>query len=1320
MKLIKKRWLGLSLASTLIALGAFSTPALAADYSGNCAFIPNHVTGNAVVNDTTCVINTGTTLTVDGTLTINTSGSIDIQSNIVSDGKVKILTSASVKTKKVTSTNSDIIIQSTQNRVETENLTAGNSVQLDAGLNGAENSSWDILVKAPIIANKLQTNPSPDVHGNILLRAAGNISTKTVRSDGGLGAQSAKSGGIQIEAWKNGGAATEFVIGGPGINGVDGILSSKSTVGGGTNPAFVNGGVNITNGGTASSGGISVLDPAKIQVRASESRSGTIILNAQFGPLKIATGSLNANGAMGESPQGAGSIYLLAKTIDTEDGTVITASQGYNAAPTVHQVFLAAQVIRYKGTANGLRVLADGNGPVASFTQATLAPFQYLRPNNLSGDVNNMPWTFSLGGGELAFRAPLTLDGANDNGALLLSADGDNSSANVTGFPISISGSTVTIRSRAEKLHRVNIGYFGSFTPGNIGLEINTTDKFIVNADGKFGNGSTATQANGGIVSIIADQTNWNAPTHTISADGPPSGNGNGGQVKIFTTTAEMGDTSHANITANGAPEGIGDAIFSSFDSTDPKAVIFKPGQSNVVLGGGQNSFKILANGGSVSGHGGTVQVLPTTGHVRVRATTAIDVSAIGTACGACEAGSMQIKSSKIDTAANPAPTMVLPALVANGAGDGSGGLIQFVSTGNINLAGVAQAIGGADNGNGGSIDVKADTGIVAKGSGFIVAAGAEGHGGMINIDAGSGLLTFDGKFDASGGTGSGNNFGGQIEIKGGNIFLSATAVTELIANGHGSGKGGEINVTSMLSDLNFGAGADQLRIEATSEQAQGGNVSISAPTTGNITLNGSAVDVSAGGDGEGGNISVQTASGSISLSDRLQANGHGSGNGGSISLASASTADMTLNNVDVWANSGLSGGNGGTVSVKNTKGTINVNNASSIRVTALASNGNGGTVDVSAGSSAGQGGVTLTSGSDMEADAGLTSGDGGKITITYYSNNPAVAINTDQGTVHADGPNGFIEFKNASLAELRVSGDNTEISARDGRVTFVNPDGNVTAHLIQDAGPLVVGQVDATGVSVRLEFEGTDNLTIGNVIATSDAFIRILGGDISSANLTTIDTPLLKIGTVDGTIGSTNSLSTKAKRIEPAVVSEISKTVHISSTLLADTLNIDEQWKVKSEFVLNSPASSVIVEGLEQFAGQDGVIQIFALNVTVPEGKKITSRQGTILLSAGNSISLEKNAEIVASANASPNTALGNVLIEVVPASSLNNCGFVANFDASLSAPPVQCGPAGFTALPPTNFGLALGRTITIYAPTGNEVLLGGGVKINALFAPI
>lgn len=90
-------------------------------------------------------------------------------------------------------------------------------------------------------------------------------------------------------------------------------------------------------------------------------------------------------------------------------------------------------------------------------------------------------------------------------------------------------------------------------------------------------------------------------------------------------------------------------------------------------------------------------------------------------------------------------------------------------------------------------------------------------------------------------------------------------------------------------------------------------------------------------------------------------------------------------------------------------------------------------------------------------------------------------------------------------------------------------------------------------------------------------------------------------------------------------------------------------------------------------------------------------------------------NSNIKADAN-SGGVLLGNVSLSVSPIVSPAACGTISDFDATLSAPAPQCGPYGFTALPTTNYGLAIGRGLLIYSPDAASLTLGGNVRLNAI----
>jgi len=801
MKPRKKRWL-ISCRSLALAIFAFAQQAQAADYIGDCALIPNHVTGNATVSDTACVIDTGATLIVDGTLTIDAT-SVDVKSEIQSVGKVNIRTNGGGELKlrkKASSQNSDILLQSPQNRIETKALETGNSVQVDAGLNGAEGATWDIKIDGPIVASKLQAVPQdPRVHSNVLLRAVGPISTKTIRTDGGLGPASVKMGGIQIEAYRNGGIAAdtaEFVIGGSGaLNGVNGDLITHTTIGGGTDPVFMQGGVYVTMGGRFSTGSIRVDDMAAIKVRATQSRSGMIIMNSNLGTIFLPTGTLNANGDMANN-QGAGLIFLLAKTLDVQPGTIISNNQSETAPGMGHQIFICVEKVKYRGDGtNGLKILNDGDGYPGYFSLVNISPQGYLVPTGLTSDVNQMPWNFTFSSAELAKDGPLTLDGTEGNAELLMRSDGNIAAVNVSGYPLAFNGGDVTMRSRGQTLHRINVGFFGTVTGAREGLTINNVGNWVLDANGKAP--ASGGSAAGGIIQVIADQSSLSA---LASATDPSSGNvivrangatdgGDGGIVYIDTKSFTLGDATHALVQADAAANGNGNAVNNLLDSNGPFAVTMKIGTADLSLGGGNKAARISANGGGKSGNGGGIKITQAAGNIKIKNSIAVDVSAIGNECdSSCNGGNLRISVPLLNSTVNNDIDPKQDTILANGAGSGSGGNIQLLSGDNLSVVGNILAHGGCSGGTGGNLKLVSNLLVEVNGDMDTQGGASEAGQGCLAIAARPAIQSLISQ-----------------PSNGGTITLTAAEVKllgqKLVADGHANGNGGNISIQNDTSN---------------------------------------------------------------------------------------------------------------------------------------------------------------------------------------------------------------------------------------------------------------------------------------------------------------------------------------------------------------------------------------------------------------------------------------------------------------------------------------------------------------------------------------
>jgi hypothetical protein len=290
---------------------------------------------------------------------------------------------------------------------------------------------------------------------------------------------------------------------------------------------------------------------SNISVNASASRSGIITLNAQNGTLTLPAGTLNTNGASG---QGAGSITLLANTINTADGTILAASQDSMATGTYHGVIIAAQTINVTG-ASGLQVHADGNG-VSGVPSASV----YLAPEgsvslSSNGDPYSLLWNTDVSN-VFYTNSGMTVGGSS--APITVSANGNDAAVFVSGNPITFSNGAVTLQSNGNVNNQVYIGYYGTFT-GTAGLAFSGSGDVNISANGVSG-------GNGGTLQIYTDQASISSPSFTVTANADSSG-GSGGSVTFQPTQATIASTTAFK--ANGASGGAGNGGTLTFYMTE-------------------------------------------------------------------------------------------------------------------------------------------------------------------------------------------------------------------------------------------------------------------------------------------------------------------------------------------------------------------------------------------------------------------------------------------------------------------------------------------------------------------------------------------------------------------------------------------------------------------------------------------------------------------------------------------------------------------------------------------------------------------------------
>ncbi len=616
-----KRSIGLLVALGLSAMiGTFATPARA-DYTGNCAGLSGSVSGNVTINDTSCTISNDVTAT--GNISI-TASSINGKSLTSQTGFVNLTAnSGAINLTGTVNSYLNTILKGTA--VTSGIITSDYGVQVEA-TNGA-------LTLSDVTSN----NGDGSFGGNIMLTATKNIKVGNVKNNG-----STTTAGIEIRA-NTAGGATQFTIGGTGANS-SGNLSVQSTTGGGTDPYYMPNGIYVSSGPAA---GIKVTAMSNLVVSSSASRSGILVLDAPGGTITLPTGSLSADGT---STQGAGRIVLNATTVTTVNGTIISASQ--TTSGYFHGVDIAASTLNLAG-ASGLQVKADGNG-VSSAPGTT---FIGMFPKgglsfNFTGGINNRNLQVNYVN---FFQKSGNLTVAGANSPLTVSANGDYSVLNISAYPINFNNKTVTIQARGTVSHLVQIGYSGSYS-GVTGLQFTGTGNVAIDAN--------ATTGTGGDVSIFSDKFTFNSPTITLSANGPTSGNGNGGTVYFSSSALTLSSSSTLTVTANASSVGTGNAVLGDVTMNVPKAIQFYPGSVGLNIGTatgvGQVSFS--AKGGSAGGNGGTILV--SSSPVNIKTANALNASALA---GNGNGGEIYFYSyvSSLD----PSST-----ILAQGFGNGTGG----------------------------------------------------------------------------------------------------------------------------------------------------------------------------------------------------------------------------------------------------------------------------------------------------------------------------------------------------------------------------------------------------------------------------------------------------------------------------------------------------------------------------------------------------------------------------------------------------------------------------------------------------------------------
>ncbi|MEH2463013.1 two-partner secretion domain-containing protein [Nostoc sp.] len=448
----------------------------------------------------------------------------------------------------------------------------------------------------------------------------------------------------------------------------------------------------------------------------------------------------------------------------------------------------------------------------------------------------------------------------------------------------------------------------GEEVVGNNGGDINITAGSLSLANGASLSAITFGQGNGG--SIFVQASDSISLTNSNMSNGVDSGAvGNGGNITLKAKTFSL---------TNGA------ILNTGILGKGNAGSIFLQASGRVSLASG--SF-ILSNVYGV-GTGGDINI--TAGSLSLT-----DGAALLTATGGQgNAGNVAIKADGavsfdgvqvIDgfPSGSGAYSGVIPVATLGSVGIGNGGNVN-ITAGSFSLTNGAQLstfTGG--QGNAGNVTIKADGAVLLEGvgeiSGIPVPSGVysgvggfsasqaeafgflglipdrgivgNGKGGNINITAGSLSLTNGAQLETST-AGQGNA---------GSVFVQAKDSVSLAGSGTGIfsnvsseavGKGGEINITAGSLFLTNGAAL----ISSTSGQGNAGNVFVQ--TKDSVSLAGSGTDifstVNRGGVGKGGDIDISSRSFSVTGGAELAASTQGRGNAGNILVDATDSVELS------------------------------------------------------------------------------------------------------------------------------------------------------------------------------------------------------------------------------------------------------------------------------------------------------------------------------------------------------------------------------------------------------------------------------------------
>ena len=894
---------------------------------------------------------------------------------------------------------------------------------------------------------------------------------------------------------------------------------------------------------------------------AATGNGGALHLLSSGGAINLgSTGSLNANAFLSG---GNGGLILLNGNSLALNGSILANGLGAGRGGMIQLVgnSIDVQSLANFAARGGSTTSLGGAIDVNSAGIVTIANGAVLNAQGLTDATSNL----------------ITISGTGVNVDGLINANG------VTGDDagkIVVTGDTVAISGTGQLLADASTGAGGTIT-----ITGDTTVGGLVAA--------SSIADNAGTITITGDTTIDGTVRTNTSADSK-----SGGTITVSGTSAQ-GLTLQNNgfISANGKSAGT--------DSTGGNVTATT---GSITLGPGKITTHGSFTG---DGQGGNVNLTATNTNITAQDGFELQNLAAkgGSTNLTASNGSIYVNSgSKILGQGDGTTTLNLTAnhnitvgglVEAGGFKDGDGGTLNvnipmdalFNKEFELTGSGTISANGGpTSNGNGGNITVNAGTIYLGGGptpadttkiSAYAGVSGAgEGDGGVITLNSltfnanRSSVINAQGKttetagtytksvidinteYNASldgvmqtGGRGVGASDGGLIDVESNHhMDIGPGAILRAgFGGGSHSGKGGQINLTTNIEDIEFIGGQDpnegflDVRSGANST---GGDITLTS-NAGNIWV--SQGDFRAQGSGFGGTVNFVAPEGLISMAKTITST---TGNASATQNQINFVGKTISNDLDGQLNANSLNSQGGKVNFSSAT-SLNLNAAAGINVNGQGDND--GSVNITAGRittasaiDAGNGTLNIT-GTDDNLDVTIgkdltakeinvqTTGSGGSIDINSGVTLLSRLPNTDGGsiTITAD--------KNVNLKGTSALIASSLPARYGGKVAVTATNGTVT----QDGGSKIetygtrtlnLNKIDVSGETVMLEGTlnadghynyrkgGTINVTsTDGDLTTTTATLTAAGGSIDDGGLVTLSGTggTLNIGAVDVSGGS-------------------------------------------------------------------------------------------------------------------------------------------------------------------------------------------------------